>query len=211
MAASNFVQDGEKRMTLPLTGKEDAEPQIEKSMEAHFSFEYIENRLRKRHFGILSTISLQNRPHSVGVVYAVSPFTDNDHHNLPFCLYLITRPVLKKARNIRNNPYVSFVVPFPHYLFRMLPPACIQFQGKAEFIPINDPIATKAFQSSIVLRRSMIHSLSLGESTFIKIIPDSKIFTFGINANVWQYLMQSKNKTLGNYYVVVPQRKAIAG
>ena len=211
MVASNFVQDGEKRRTLPLTGKEDAEPLIEKSIEAPFSFEYIENQLRKKHFGILSTISLQNRPHSVGVVYAVSPFTYNDHRNLPFYLYLITRPVLKKARNIRNNPNVSFVVPFPHYLFRMLPHACIQFQGKAEFIPINDPIATKAFQSSIVLRRSMVHSLSLGESTFIKIIPDGKIFTFGINANIWQYIMRSKNKTLGNYYVVVPQRKAIAG
>jgi pyridoxamine 5'-phosphate oxidase-like protein len=207
--ATNFVQDKEEL----LLSKRSSESPVEKSIEAPFSFEYIENQLRRKHFGILSTISANNRPHSVGVVYSVSPFLgeDNNKNHPPFCLYLITRPVLKKARNIRNNPNVSFVVPFPHYMFRMLPPACIQFQGKAEFLPINDPMATKAFQGSIVLRRSMEHSLRLGESTFIRIVPDSKIFTFGINANIWQHLMQSKNKTLGNHYVVVPQSRRIHG
>ncbi len=75
MVATDFTPDDKKELLAPLPRKEDAEPLIEKSMEAPFSFEYIENQLRKRHFGILSTISLQNRPHSVGVVYAVSPYT----------------------------------------------------------------------------------------------------------------------------------------
>lgn len=135
----------EEKGDLGLVG----ERTVEKSQPAPFSFEYIERKLREKSFGILGTVSQNGRPHSVGVVYAVSP------PNHPFCLYLITRPVLKKARNIRNNPNVSFVVPFPHYVFRMLPPACIQFQGKAEIIPINDPTATKAFQKSIVLKRSI--------------------------------------------------------
>ena len=132
------------------------------------------------------------------------------HTCQPFCLYLITRPVLKKVRNIRNNPNVSFVVPFPHFLFRMVPPACIQFQGKADLIPIDDPIAKKVFESSIVLRRSMMHSLGIGESTFIRIIPDNKIFSFGINASIWQYIIPSKNKTLGNFHVVVPQSRCMS-
>jgi hypothetical protein len=95
---------------------------------------------------------------------------------MPFSLYLITRLALKKARNIRKNSDISFVVPFPHYVFRMVPPACIQFQGKAELISIDDPIAAKAFQSSIALRRSIMHSIDVGESTFIRIVPDNKIF-----------------------------------
>jgi hypothetical protein len=123
-----------------------------------------------------------------------------------FCLYLIMRPALKKARNIRNNPNVSFVVPYPHYLFRMLPPACIQFQGKAQFVPIDDPTALKVFQSSTVLRRSMMHSLDLGESKFVKVTPDNKILSFGINASIsGSTYCDLKNKTLGNFYVVVAQ------
>lgn len=177
---------------------------IENSVMAPFTFDYLENQLRKKSYGILGTVTPIGRPHSVGVVYGMPP------REQPFCLYLITRPILRKARNIRSNPNVSFVVPFPHYFFRMLPPASVQFQGKAEFIPIDDPVATRAFQSSIVLNRSMKHSLNLGESTFIRIIPDDKIFSFGINATTWQYLIRSKNKTLGNFYVVVPQSRRMS-
>jgi hypothetical protein len=125
----------------------------------------------------------------------------------PFCLYLITRPVLKKARNIGDNPNVSFVVPFSHYLFRSIPPRCIQFQGNAELLPIDDPIVIKAFQSSIVLKRSMEHSLRLGESVFIRIVPDKKIFCFAIGANILQFLIPSQNKNLGNFYVIVPENR----
>ena len=126
-----------------------------RNQQAPFLFEYVERMLRRKNFGVLGTISHDGSPHSVGVVYAVGP------RDAPFCLYLITRPVLKKARNIHSNPTVSFVVPFPHYIFRSLPPACIQFQGKAELISIDDPAAVKSFQSSLVLRRSMEHSLDL--------------------------------------------------
>jgi hypothetical protein len=174
---------------------------IETSLQAPFPFDYIEKQLRKKTFGILTTVTPQGRPHSVGVVYAVAP------PGQPFCLYLITRPVLKKARNIRDNPNFSFVVPFPHYLFRSIPPRCIQFQGKAELLPIDDPIVIKAFQSSIVLKRSMEHSLRLGESVFIRIVPDKKIFCFAIGANILQFLIPSQNKNLGNFYVIVPENR----
>jgi hypothetical protein len=169
------------------------------SEKAPFTFAYVERLLRTKNFGILTTITPEGSPHSVGVVYALSPPGE------PFCIYLITRPVLKKARNISNNPNVSFVVPFPHYVFRTIPPACIQFQGKANLMPIDNPIAVKLFHSSIVLRRSFRHSLNLGQSIFIRIIPDNKIFSFGIGVNIWQFLLRSKNKNLGNYHVVIPE------
>ena len=190
----------EDRKLKHLT-KEKEEGIIETSLQAPFPFDYIEKQLRKKTFGILTTVTPQGRPHSVGVVYAVAPLGQ------PCCLYLITRPVLKKARNIRDNPNVSLVVPFPHYLFRSIPPRCIQFQGKAELLPIDDPIVIKAFQSSIVLKRSMEHSLRLGESVFIRIVPDKKIFCFGIGANILQFLIPSQNKNLGNFYVIVPENR----
>ena len=175
---------------------------MEASQNAPFTFAYVEKLLSKKNFGILSTITPEGKSHSIGVVYSISPPSQ------PFSIYLITRLVLKKARNIHSNPNVSFVVPFPHYVFRTVPPSCIQFQGKAELISIDNPIATKAFQRSIVLRRSMMHSISLGgESTFIKIIPDNKILSFGIGANIWQFLLRSKNENLGNYHVIVPERR----
>jgi len=73
---------------------------MERSVEAHFTFTFAENQLRKKNFGILGTITPEGRPHSVGVVYAVGA------QDRSFCLSLITRPVLKKVRNIRNNPDV---------------------------------------------------------------------------------------------------------
>lgn len=183
-----------------LTKKENSI--IETSLPAPFPFNFIEKNLRKKTFGILTTVTPEGRPHSVGVVYATAP------PGSPFCLYLITRPVLKKARNIRDNPNVSFVVPFPHYLFRSIPPRCIQFQGNAELLPIgDDPVVVKAFQKSIVLKRSMKHSLSLGESVFIRIVPDKKIFCFGMDANLLQFLISSQNKNLGSFYVTVPQER----
>jgi hypothetical protein len=178
---------------------------IETSLWAPFPFDYVEKQLRKKNFGILTTVTQEGRPHSVGVVYAMAPPGQQF-----FCLYLITRPVLKKARNIRDNPNVSFVVPFPHYLFPSIPPRCIQFQGRAELLPIDDdPIVVKAFRSSIVLKRSMEHSLRLGESVFIRIVPDKKIFCFGIGASLLRFLIPSQNKNLGNFYVIIPENRCI--
>lgn len=110
---------------------------MEANKDAPFTFAYVERLLRRKNFGVLTTITPEGRPHSVGVVYAVSPPSQ------PFSIYLITRLALQKARNIHNNANVSFVVPFPHYVFRTVPSACIQFQGKAGLIPIDNPIAMK--------------------------------------------------------------------
>jgi hypothetical protein len=112
-----------------------------------------------------------------------------------------------RIEGIRNNLNVSFVVPFPHYLFRSVPPLCIQFQGTAELLSIDDPIVVKAFQSSIVLKRSMEHSLRIGESIFIRIVPDKKIFCFRSGASLLKFLIAAKNKNLGNFFVIVPENR----
>lgn len=176
------------------------ENKAEYNKKAPFTFEYVEKLLRTKNFGILSTVTDTGQPHSVGVVYGTSPQSAQ-----PFSIYLLSRMTLKKVKNISNNPNVAFVVPFPHFFMRMIPPACIQFSGKAELISFEDPVARRAFQSSIVLRRSVMHNLSLGgENTFIRITPKNKIFFFGIGARIWHILIRSRSKNLRNYYVNVP-------
>lgn len=189
----------ELAITLDMSGGQLSGGAVEKSQPAPFGFDFVERKLRSKTFGILSTVSQDGRPHSVGVVYGISP------PGKPFCLYLITRPVLKKARNIAQNPNISFVVPFPHLVLRPLPQSCIQFQAKAEIIPIDNAEATGAFARSVVLRKSKEHSLRLGESIFIKVVPDEKIFSFGISAGALQFLIPSQNISLGNYCVTIPQ------
>ncbi|WXG42471.1 MAG: pyridoxamine 5'-phosphate oxidase family protein [Candidatus Freyarchaeum deiterrae] len=163
-------------------------------MLAPFTFAYVEKQLRKKNFGILSTVTPQGRPHSVGVVYGI-PSSE-----LPFSLYLITRPTLRKAKNIKMNHNVSFVVPFPHYFLRFVPQSCVQFQGTAEILAADDPVALRMFQSSRVLKSSLEHTRMLGDPIFIRIEPDEKIFLWGLGANVWQIIRHSTS----NCYVMVP-------
>ena len=87
------------------------------------TFDRVVAALRGRDFGVLSTVTPGGRPHSVGVVYGVSLL------GRPFQLCVMTRRSLRKARNVVENPNVSFVVPLTRRLLWFLPPACIQFQG----------------------------------------------------------------------------------
>jgi nitroimidazol reductase NimA-like FMN-containing flavoprotein (pyridoxamine 5'-phosphate oxidase superfamily) len=91
------------------------ENKAEYNKKAHFTFEYVEKLLRTKNFGILSTVTDTGQPHSVGVVYAMSPQSAQS-----FSIYLLSRMALKKVKNISNNPNVAFVVPFPHNIMRMI-------------------------------------------------------------------------------------------
>ncbi len=167
---------------------------------APFPFSFVERQLRKKNYGIITSMTPQGRPHSVGVVYGVASPT------LPFSLYLIASPGSKKVKNIKNNPNISFAVPFPHYVFRFTPPSSIQFQGKVELIPADDKVAISVFQSSYVLRRSLRHNMETSGVIFIRIVPDRKIFCWGIGANLWQFIFPAQSNKLKNLYVNVPEK-----
>src|SRR5215472_16368737 len=99
------------------------------------TFEQVARALRRRDFGVLSTVTPDARPHSVGVVYGVSL------PGRPFRLYVMTRRRLRKARNVAANPNISFVVPLTRRLLWFVPPPCVQFQGRAEVLDREDPAA----------------------------------------------------------------------
>ena len=147
------------------------------------SFRTVETEMRRRNYGILSTVARNGRPHSTSVTYAVSA------RSRPLALYIVTDRRSKKARNIGRNPNVAFVVPVPRSP-GFLPPASIQFQGTAEIVPVTDETAQKAFNASFVLR--MILKAQFAQkrevSIFVRIRPDALVFTYGVGATLFRLM-----------------------
>jgi len=136
--------------------------------------------MRRRSFGVLSTISGDGKPHSAGVLYGVSP------REKPFALYVTTNRETKKARNIARNRNVSFTIPLPRRLLRFMPPSCVEFQGTAEIISIDDETARKAFSGSLVLRTALNLERKhvQQKAVFIRIRPGPVIFTYGVGISL---------------------------
>ena len=155
------------------------------------SFDSVEREIRDRSFGVLSTISVDHRPHSTGVLYGVSS------RDRPFALYVTTNRDNKKARNIGRNPNVSFTIPIPRRLLRFLPPHCVQFQGTAQIISFDDQDARNAFSQSVVLREGLkLEGKHVGpKATFIRIRPDQTIHTYGLGLSFLELLRNIRNAT----------------
>ena len=85
------------------------------------SFSYIEKQIRKKTFGILGTVSPKGWAHNSGILYGVSA------PKSPFAIYVMIDKSFKRVRNIKNNPQVSLLIPYPHYYLRMIPSSTIQF------------------------------------------------------------------------------------
>jgi len=140
------------------------------------SFDFAEKEIRRRSFGVLSTVSHDGRPHSVGVLYGVSS------RDKPLAFYVTTNRESKKARNIACNPNVSFTIPLPRRFLTFMSPNCVQFQGTAHIIPFEDENAAAAFDGSLVLRESLKLERKhvQRKAIFIRIRPDPVIFTYGL-------------------------------
>jgi general stress protein 26 len=164
-----------------------------------FTFEFVEKQLRKKTFGILSTADLEGKPHSTGVLYAIS--------SEKFLFFILTARGYKKVRNIEANPYVSLVVPFPHYFLRFVPDSTVQIQGIAEIVPFDDPEAQKAFSQRRILKMMLERSCRLNikdELVFIKIKPNRKIFCYALGMGIMELW---KNLESGEYAVTIPEER----
>lgn len=150
---------------------------------------------------MLSTVTDDGRPYSVGVNYGVSlPGT-------PFSIYLMTRRHLKKARNIVANPNVSLVVSLTRRLLWFLPPPSIHFQGRAEILDWKDEVGTRIFESFFMGRQILKkykEANGRGETRicFVRITPDEEIFTYMVGYPVWEI---SKRMESGAGRVKVPE------
>ena len=147
------------------------------------TFQAVAREVRKRSFGIISTITAKGHSQSTGVCYGVSaPDTS-------FVIYIMSEPTTAKATNIAHNPNVSFVVPLLRPMLTMVPPACIQFQGKAELLGPNDGEGVQAFRASYLLRMLLKEDQQFDRSgehstCFIRVTPDPVIHTYGVGMSV---------------------------
>ena len=174
-----------------------------KTTKKSFAFDFIEKKIRKQTFGILSTIDQQGKSHSTGILYGISSPESK------FSFYILTKNNYKKVRNIRNNNSVSLVIPFPHHLLRFVPSSCVQFQGTADIIPVTNTEAQKTFvDGSNILRMNIQQTKKLipeqQKAVFIKITPNSKLFCYGLG---YSLMKLRKNIEIGSYSVSIPFEK----
>ncbi|MHA1148603.1 MAG: pyridoxamine 5'-phosphate oxidase family protein [Promethearchaeota archaeon] len=164
----------------------------------NITFDFIEEQVRSKTYGILSTINPDGYPHSTSIIYAVSPPESN------FCLYCISSKNYRKVKNIQNNEKIAFVIPFPHHVMRFVPANAVHFQGKASLLPIDDSEARKSFNSSKILRFNLERTAELVDSIFIKIIPNQKFHIYGLGYGMME---MRKNHVSGNYTIMIPNNR----
>ena len=167
---------------------------------SRFTFEYVEKQVRKKNFGVLSTIDKKGRPHSTGIVYAVG------HPEKPFALYIIVGANYVKAKNIRRDPNVSLVVTFPHYWIRFAPASYVMFRGTAEILPGDDPDGYWAMSQTRIGRMNLQTEAenSEVEYAYIKITPKPTVFCFGLGYGIMEL---RRRHTSGDYKVTIPEER----
>ena len=161
------------------------------------SFVFVEKEVRKKSFGVLTTIDSKGRPHSTGIIYAVGP------PEKPFALYSISDSQYAKVRNIKRNPNVSLVVTFPHYWIRFAPASYTMFRGTAEILPDSSVDGRWAMSQSRIGRMNLqTDADDLGvEFVYIKLIPEPTVFCYGLGYG----LMELRgNHVEASYKVTIP-------
>ncbi|MFX1538465.1 MAG: pyridoxamine 5'-phosphate oxidase family protein [Promethearchaeota archaeon] len=164
------------------------------------TFDFIEKEIRKKQFGILSTISPKEWVQSSGVHYGVSPKALN------FALYILTDSRYKKVQNIQKQPRISFAIPYPHYYLRFIPPGTISFQGTAEILPFEDSDARKSYTKSSLRRmvRYTEKSAYRDSAVFLKISPNKRISCFGLGVSL---IKMMKDPEEGYYSILIPSTR----
>ncbi|MFX1516613.1 MAG: pyridoxamine 5'-phosphate oxidase family protein [Promethearchaeota archaeon] len=166
--------------------------------ENQFSFSFVEKQIRKKTFGVLTTINKDGTPHTTGILYGVSP------PSLKFALYFLTSITYKKTRNIKQNPNVSFLIPFPHYYIRFAPSATVTFLGKADLITLEEEVIQEIFSKKRILRLIIkrMKEEKPESITFIRIKPKPKVLCHSLGINVFK--LRSGHAQAG-YSVMIPQ------
>jgi general stress protein 26 len=132
--------------------------------------------ISRNSFCTLATSSLAAKSHVTGVLYVA----------VDDALYVNTFDSSIKVRNIRENPQIAVTIPFKRV--PLYPPFCVQFQGKAEVLAVDDPRIVQLLQSGKLKRISSHGELDLPGSCFIRVTPARRVSTFGLGVSLWQFL-----------------------
>jgi hypothetical protein len=124
--------------------------------------------LARQSFCTLATVSHRNRPHVVGVIYVL----------VDGRLYVHTLDGSRKVRNIRDNPHVGVCIPVRK--FPMAPPFCVQFQGTAEVVPLDDPDVAALLAAGRLKKITAHGALAVPGACFIRVTPARVLSTYGV-------------------------------
>jgi len=161
------------------------------------SFEDVEAFVRRKTFGVLTTVDQAGRPHSTGIVYGVAPPAS------PFALYFLTLEKYIKVRNVRANPQTTLVVPFPHRILSFIPAPCVTFRGLTEVVPFDDPDARWSFDQRRILRDNVAW-LAEAEPVFLKLIPEPTVLCHGLGIGLMRL---RREHTAGGYRAYIPPKR----
>ena len=161
-----------------------------------YSFDLVERNVRKKTFGVLTTIDSKGRPHSTGIIYGVSP------KESPFSLNILVGANSAKVRNIKQNPNVFLVVTFPHYWVRFVPANFVMFRGTAEIVPFDDADARWAMSQSRIGRMNLASDVPETEIVFIKTSPEPTVFCYGLGMGLMELRGDHTNAA---YKVRIPE------
>jgi hypothetical protein len=131
--------------------------------------------IRRRSFGILSTVSAAGRPHAAGVVY------DAVDHPDGLRLYVNTFRDSRKARNVAANGPVAFVIPVRRV--PVGPPFSIQFQGRASIVDMHSAEITDLVARKLLENTAAHGALDEADGCFIRIEPTGRIHTYGLGVS----------------------------
>ena len=131
--------------------------------------------IRRRSFGVLSTVSPAGRPHAAGVVYDVV----DDPRGLR--LYVNTFRDSRKARNVEANGHVAFVIPVRRV--PVGPPFSIQFQGRASVVDMHAEEIRDLVSRNLLTHSGGHGALEEPGGCFIRIEPAGRIHTYGLGVS----------------------------
>jgi hypothetical protein len=137
------------------------------------SYEDISKAIAKRSFATLATVSPEQQPHAVGVVYAA----------VDGVLYVSADRSSRKARNIVGNPNVFVSINVRRMPFGP-PPSSIQFSAKAELLPVDHPDVV-ALAKAGRLKAIVGHGeLDRPGSCIVRVTGSGVIHTYGLGMSL---------------------------
>lgn len=141
----------------------------------------IKRELAKASFATLATASASNRPHVVGIRYAL---IDDQ-------LYIVVHDHSVKVRNIRQNPNVAISIPIRKVPF--FPPYSIQFQGTAEIVSLDDPNIRQLVEDNEFRRISTRKDLEKPGQVVIRVTPGKRVSTYGFGFTPLQIIRDAQS------------------
>jgi general stress protein 26 len=149
----------------------------------------IRRALARQSFCVLATVSADQRPHAVGLLYA----------SVDLDLYVLVNETSVKVRNARENPRVAVCVPVRKY--PVGPPMAVQFQGTAQILTPDDPAMRELLATRQLKRITGFGAARKPGSCFLKITPHQRISSYGLGVPLRRLM---RDVSLGQRSISVP-------